>query len=784
MFILKESTVKVSVVFFLLFVIAGLCLAEVSEEVSAEGKRIRSIETAGNVSIFRAKILSQIRARVGEKFKVASAEEDAARIGKLDGVKYAYFNTEVIDDTVKLTYVIIEKNLIRSLNFNGNKAFKDGKLRNKTSLKKGDYLDLFIVRNSVKSLLDLYHEKGFADVKIELDADGLEKGEVVYSITEGRRVKIKKITFAGNESLSGKELAKAIDTKKRKYIFWSGFYNADVVAEDVVLLEKVYQKRGFLNVKVSVEPEFAENRKSVSLVFTIVEGGVYYISEISINGNEFFDNSVLTENMRLETGGIYSKEYGDFDAGKMLNRYLEAGFVDASVEHRRMFSDTGKSLSVVFDVSEGERFRIGKISITGNEEVHGKVVRRVLEEEDFIPGEWYNADMARGDGSGELEKFVQRKVMTESAVISAKPSDGTPGKRDAQVNISEAQTGSIMLGAGVASNSGLIGQVVLDQRNFDIFDTPESFSEFISGQAFKGAGQRMRISLNPGTRQSSYSISFTEPYLYDKPVSLDTIASSFERAQESYDENRTKGYIGLEKRYRDDWRRGISFRAENVDVSDIDTDAPIEVKDVKGGNSLYGARLYIRRDTTDSRFLPSKGYNFTAGYEQVGGDFTFGVLNATQRWYRTLYEDLGGRKTVLETKLQAGSIVGDAPVFEKFYAGGTGSIRGFDYRGVSPRGLSTDGTNRYKDPIGSKWIITGNTEVAIPITTEVLSWLFFVDAGAIETGKVRSSVGTGIQILLPQWFGPVPMRFELAAPVTKEDQDETRIFSFTVGALF
>jgi len=683
-----------------------------------------------------------------------------------------------------LTYVVIEKNLIRSLNFNGNKAFKDSKLRKETTLKKGDYLDLFVVRNSVESLLDLYHKKGFAEVKIELDDKAIEKGDVTYNITEGNRIKVKKITFSGNENLKAKALARAIDTKKRKYIFWSGYYNVDTVAEDIVKLEKVYQKRGFLNVKVSSDVKFDEKHKSVTLLFTIEEGGIYHISSIEIKGNKFFDTPVLMEKMRIETGGIYSKDWAEFDAKKIQSRYLEAGYVDATVAQQRQFSDTDRSLAVIFEISEGERFRIGRISITGNEEVHSKVVRRVLEEEDFYPGQWYNADIARGNGEGELEKFVRRKVMTEVAVIRPLASDGTPGKRDVQVNISESQTGSIMLGAGVASNSGLIGQLVFDQRNFDIFDTPESFSELITGQAFKGAGQRFRISLNPGTEQSSFSVSFTEPYLYDKPVSLDTVASSFQRFQESYDEERLKGYIGFEKRYRNDWRRGMSFRAENVDVSDIDDDAPIEVKSVKGGNSLYGARLYIRKDTTDSRFLPSRGYNFTAGYEQVGGDFTFGVLNATQRWYKTLYEDLGGRKTILETKVQAGTVVGDAPVFEKFYAGGTGSIRGFDYRGVSTRGLTTDGTNEYKDPIGSDWLLTVNAEVAIPITTEVLSWLFFVDAGAIDSGSVRGSVGTGIQILLPQWFGPVPMRFEIAAPVSKDELDETRIFSFSVGALF
>jgi outer membrane protein insertion porin family len=351
----------------------------------------------------------------------------------------------------------------------------------------------------------------------------------------------------------------------------------------------------------------------------------------------------------------------------------------------------------------------------------------------------------------------------------------------------EGQTGSIILGAGVASDSGLVGQIIFDQRNFDIMDWPESTHDLLFGEAFRGAGQRFRISINPGTVQSTFSVSFSEPYLYNKPVSLDVVASGFNRGRESYDEDRLKGYVGFEKRYPDDWRRGISFRVENVDVTDLEVDAPKEIVDIKGDNGLLGVRFFIRKDTTDLRFTPSRGYNFNAGYEQVGGDHTFGRLDATQRWYTTLHEDLAERKTILETKIQAATVVGDAPAFEKFYGGGTGaySIRGFDYRGVSTRGLQRGVVPaRRKDPIGSDWIIVGNAEVAVPLTTEIFSWLFFVDAGAIDTGGVRASVGTGIQILLPQWFGPVPMRFELAAPFMKDDEDDTRVFSFSIGALF
>jgi outer membrane protein insertion porin family len=146
-----------------------------------------------------------------------------------------------------------------------------------------------------------------------------------------------------------------------------------------------------------------------------------------------------------------------------------------------------------------------------------------------------------------------------------------------------------------------------------------------------------------------------------------------------------------------------------------------------------------------------------------------------------LSEDLAERKTVLATKLVAASVVvGNAPPFEKFYTGGTGTygMRGFKYRGVSTRG----GVN--KDPIGSNWMFLAGAEVVKPLSSETFSALFFVDSGMIDTGGYRASVGTGIQILIPQWFGPVPMRLEIAAPLMKSSGDKTEVFSFSVGRLF
>ena len=778
----KRFVVKVGVLLILvsvLLVFTEACRGQETDWSQLEKLQIGRIELVGNVSIQRKDIISVIRSREGNFFRKDVADKDIELIGdKIEGVREVLWDAKQVDNEVNRIISILEQNIVRKLIFIGNRGISSAKLAKEAGIIKGNYLDTHLARSGMGVLEDLYREKGYADVKVTLAEDKLSLGQVEYTIEEGPRIKIQEVSFEGNEAIKTKELKKVVKTKPRKFFFWPVYYNRKVVEQDIDKLKEVFQEKGFFDPDVTAF-ESREGEKSVRITFAINEGPVYNVDKIVITGNEFFSGQELTKDLKLKVGEYYSKPKSDHDAESILKRYRENGFVKATVEHSfALVSRVAK-----FEVTDGPHYKIGEVIITGNEMTQDKVIRRILDEENFKPGQWFNADIARGDGQGELEKIVRRRVLTES--ISIRPVGEGETHRDAHVNITEGKTGNISFGVGVASDSGMIGQVIYDQRDFDITDRPESWSELFTGKSFKGAGQHMRISLMPGLVESNYSVSFTEPFLYDKPVSLDLVGSSFEREWESYEEERLKAYLGFEKRYPDRWRRGISFRAVNVDVSGIEADAPREIKDVKGSTDLLGVRLFVRKDTTDSRFMPSKGYIFNASYEQVGGDYTFGILKGTQRWYRVLREDLAERKTILETKLYAATVVGDAPPFEKFYAGGSRTIRGFDYRGVSTRGLSTGpGPKVREDPIGSDWIIVGNTEMVVPLTTEVLSLLFFVDAGAIDTGGVRASVGIGLQIMIPQWFGPVPMRFELATPLMKDDDDETRVFSFTVGALF
>ena len=742
---------------------------------------IGSVETAGNRTISDRQILSRVRSRAGQLFDAAVAAEDTTRIVELDGVEYSYYNTAVVEGRIVLTFVVVESSIIRSVVFEGNRNWSKKSLARKLHFRKGDYLDPVLAEVGRRSLVEFYHEKGHAFAEVTLDKDRLSEGDLVYGIDEGPRVKIKKVLFSGNKAVKASVLRKVIKTKKKRFFIWSRYYDEGKAAADVTKLQNLYQKMGYLDAQVRLEPRFNDRRDAVEVVFVIDERSIYTIEDIVITGEEHFKRAELDEQLKSQPGEVYSEQRAQSDSERLVKLYRQQGFIDAVVEHRRSFVSAG-TVSVEFTIKAGGRFRIGRITIGGNEQTQDKVVRRVLDEYDFKPGQWYNADTTRGDGTGQLEKTVRSTVMAESVTIAA--AREVAGRKDVQVSIVEGQTGMVMVGAGVASDSGVIGQFVFEQRNFDISDWPESFGDFITAKAFKGAGQSLRIALQPGTEESEYSISFTEPYLKDKPLSLDLTGTSYERFQESYNEGRTRGYIGFEKRLKDQWRKSIGFRIENVEVDDIDFDAPQEIKDNRGDNFLTGVRFGIGRDFTDDRFNPTSGYSFNTGYEQVAGEHTFGVLSGTYRRYKTLYEDLAGRKTVLATKLHAATILGDAPVFEKFYAGGQSSIRGFDYRGVSTRGLATGGGTERKDPIGSDWIFLAGAEVTVPLVSESLSALFFVDSGAIDTGTYRAAIGTGIQILIPQWFGPVPMRFEFAAPLMKDDKDDTQVFSFSVGRLF
>jgi len=333
-----------------------------------------------------------------------------------------------------------------------------------------------------------------------------------------------------------------------------------------------------------------------------------------------------------------------------------------------------------------------------------------------------------------------------------------------------------------------VGSISVENKNFDLFDWPRTAGEFFKGKAFKGAGQTLRLQFEPGTQLTRGRIDFREPYLLDKEVGLGLGFYVFQRKRDEYDEERIGFYTSLDKRFREGILKGWAIegapRFEHVDISDVKYFSARPIEEAKGGSWLTSLKGTLLRDKTDSIWLPSTGNKLKFSYEQAGtfgGDWTFGKLLAEYEQYFTLYKDTFDRKHILSIGSTMGNIFGDAPVFERFYGGGMGSIRGFEFRGISPREGIRD------DKVGGDFELLTNAEYSFPIVGKMLRGVTFLDMGTVEDDfgihSWRAAVGFGARIYI-KYFGPVPVAFDLAFPIAKDSDDDTQIFNFSFGTTF
>ena len=353
------------------------------------------------------------------------------------------------------------------------------------------------------------------------------------------------------------------------------------------------------------------------------------------------------------------------------------------------------------------------------------------------------------------------------------------------IDAEETQTGRLMIGAGVNSNAGLVGNIVVDEQNFDITRLPTSWEDIKNGTAFRGAGQRFRLEAAPGTQLQRYTATFQEPYLFDTRVGLSTSASYFTRYFYDWAEGRVGGRIGLgyQFAFAPDLSVNAGFRGESVDVFDPRVPGVPAVDGMLGVNSAYGFSGGIIHDTRDSPFLPTQGHLATFEFEQVIGTFVYprGVFEGRQYWLLNQRPDGSGRHV-----LSFGSVLGfsgpETPAYDNFYAGGYNTLRGFVFRGASPRQA---GSNGQLAIVGGPFEWLNTIEYLFPITADdSLRGVVFTDFGTVESNvsinDMRVSPGFGLRITMPA-LGPAPIALDFAVPVSYNEFDSQQLFSFFVG---
>ena len=349
------------------------------------------------------------------------------------------------------------------------------------------------------------------------------------------------------------------------------------------------------------------------------------------------------------------------------------------------------------------------------------------------------------------------------------------------VYVQEARTGRIILGGSVNSDLGVAGQLIIDERNFDIRAIPRSWSDMFSGYAFRGAGQSFRAELMPGNLVERYTVNWATPNMFGYlPYSLSVGGFLFSRIYRDWTEQRLGGRIGLGYAITKDLSIGTELRGENVKITNPRVNGVDALDDVLGDNELYSARFRINRDTRDSVFLATEGTMLELIYDQAFGKFDYPQGQVNFSHYSRVHERPDGQgRHVLVNTWRLGFSGSDTPIFENFFAGGFSTMRGFRFRGASPK----DGGVQ----VGGRFMFLGSLEYMFPLTAdEMLRGVAFVDYGTVErdvrfqSDTFRVAPGLGLRIAVPA-LGPAPLAFDFAVPVAMADGDEKQVFSFYMG---
>lgn len=760
--------------------LTGSITAQIQTSGSPSKKLVADVVIRGSNHIPVQQLQARIKTRVGAEYIPEVVQEDVRTLW----ATHQFLNVESHirdepDGKVTVYFLVTDyPTLIEEVIFQGAKHVKPDELEKLTGIRKGSPLNPEANRLACQAIVRKLNEDGrpFAECKL---LSGANKGDtkVIFSITEGAKMNLRAVKFSGNQWAESGRLMAQINTKPTLGIFPTRYHPAAIEA-DIGKIEEYYKNFGFLDARISRGLEMTDDGRDVIVTYYISEGSRYTIQNAPhVHTKGAVPLEQLEQLSKLKPGQYYSQTEVEGDVNNMKDYIGYTGRM-ANVQAVPVFNrDTPGVVQVNYEIDERPPARVGQIFIIGNERTRQNVILRQLP---LYPGQLLTYPDLR-----MAERNLQRLNIFETAQDgSVKPTvevidkDGPNPLKDILVTVQEANTGSLVFGVGVNSNSGLTGSIVLNERNFDILRPPTSFDDLLSGNAWRGGGQEFRMEAVPGTQLQRYTISWREPYLFETPNSLGLNGYYYTRIYNEYDEQRTGGRVTLGRRLTPQWTVAGAVRVEDIQVNGVVPFAPPEISDFVGSNFLTGGRVSATFDTRDSYLRPTTGTVVDLGFEECTGSYTFPVASVEFNQYFTLWQRADGSgRHVLAFHSQTGWAGSNTPVFERFYAGGLRSIRGFQFRGVGP---DIEGFK-----VGGDFLFLNSLEYQLPVLSNDQFFLVgFVDSGTVEQRveikDYRVAAGFGFRFVVPM-LGPVPIALDFGFPIVKGPHDITQVFSFSMG---
>ncbi|MEW6009487.1 MAG: outer membrane protein assembly factor BamA [Candidatus Omnitrophota bacterium] len=771
--------------FFLIFIL-GLWFVFCSNLISQaqdealvwQDKEVKTIDISGNKIASLATLLSKIKTKVGTRYSVAVARDDIKRLYALGYFDDVRVELSGFEGGVKVMFVVVEKPIISSIAIKGARRISQRVLEDSMKTKEGAYLDKQKLRSDLEEIKRIYARKGFLSVEANYDSiqdEAANKTALIINIDEGLSARIKTVLIQGNKTFSNSKIIGLIKSKPAKWwLFRKGYFNDSVLAEDIERLLSFYRKEGFTD--VNIERETYKLRSGwFKLILKIQEGKRYYVGEVTFFGNKAFGSGELKKQLKqMLTDHVFSQESLQADEFNIRSLYMDNGYIFAKVTGTTNLNQKTGKVDVNFNIVEDEISYVNLIKVKGNIKTKEVVIRRELR---LKPGDRFDGTKLRRS----KERLYNLGFFDEVDGIDfdIEPTEDK-NKSNLIVQVKETQTGAFSFGGGYSTVDQFVGFVEIEQKNFDWKNFPY----------FTGAGQDLRVRASIGSISKNLDLSFTEPWMFDYPVSFGFDVYRRQRNRETdvgygYDEDRLGGDLRLGREFSDYWRSDTFYRIEKIEIGDIENSASADFKKEEGENNLSTWGLSATFDSRDNIFEPHKGLVFYNSFETTGGPFG-GDKNFTKLWNSTSYFFPMPKDAVIMFKVQSGleNPFGDSdevPIYERFFAGGANTIRGYRERKVGPIDTLTD------DPIGGEALFVGNLEYQYPIW-KYMRVVGFLDSGNVwrrvedfASGNFKTGVGFGLRVKTP--LGPFKLDYGFPLNVEPgEDKKEGRFhFSFSRG---
>ena len=772
--------------FFLIFLLATSAWSR------TETQRIDEVVVTGNVRSDVKAVLRLIRTQAGDRIDRKTIRDDLKRVFALGYYEDVKLVLKRNNDQTVLVVQLTEKPSVRKIVYRGHDELSEETIAEVVDIKPYSILNASKLTATAEKIKDLYIEKGYflAEIDWRLEPAPKNQVDVVFKIAEKDEVTVESIRIVtkdahsgtlGIPELSDEFIKSRLETREGggvTGVFTSGGpFKSDALERDISRLGHHFWNLGYVKAKVGNPTiELTPDRRRIHVTVTVSLGKRYRTGTVDIDGDLLEEKSVLMKKVKLVEGEWFSTGQVRESIEGLGNVYKDKGYAYANISPNTLIDENNDSVDVTFQISRGNKVRIGRIEITGNTRTRDKVIRRELR---IYEGEFFS-----GTALKRSERLVNRLGYFEPGSVRFTTKRGADAQTmDVTIEVKEKATGSFQIGAGFSTVENFVAQAQISQNN--LF----------------GRGQSLTFRGNFSSIRNIVNVNFFEPYLLDTRINFGVDLYRFENVLTDFTRESLGGRLTLGYPLTDDWGIASTYTLEEVSLQSggylTSQGDPSTRLAIYGQGVTSSIRLSLNYDTRNNRLFPTGG-SFASGSVEnaprfLGSDNEFTRYRLNGRYYYGL-----GMGVVAKVRADYGLIFShtsdEVPLYERFFVGGPLSVRGFNRNTLSPTlGIVNGGTpygTTYRINEGGTEQLVMNGEIEYPIFQPVnVRGVFFLDAGnafgyeepvSEKLGTLRYAWGFGVR-----WLSPMgPLRFEWGFPFNPKQNEPGSVFEFSIGNFF